>query len=99
MNLIIGRGISPPSVSLEEVNLHLMLFASYCQLREQFGFSIEHFEGVEEKIAKIAAFTYMLNASRNYTAIDSGVNQGYKLNYEIPCNRKFRMVVNDSMDG
>ena len=100
-SLSIGRGISLPSVSLGGSKLALNVVASYSQLREQFGLSINHFEGVEEKIAKIAAFTYMLNASRNYTldAIDSGVKPGVINSImKYHATEKFREVINDSMD-
>ncbi|MBP6162785.1 MAG: acyl-CoA dehydrogenase [Aliarcobacter sp.] len=100
-SLSIGRGISLPSVSLGGSKLALNVVASYCQLREQFGLSINHFEGVEEKIAKIAAFTYMLNASRNYTldAIDDGVKPGVINSImKYHATEKFRTVINDAMD-
>lgn len=100
-SLSIGRGISLPSVSLGGSKLALNVVASYCQLREQFGLSINHFEGVEEKIAKVAAFTYMLNASRNYTldAIDDGVKPGVINSImKYHATEKFREVINDSMD-
>ena len=100
-SLSIGRGISLPSVSLGGSKLALNVVASYCQLREQFGLSINHFEGVEEKIAKIAAFTYMLNASGNYTldAIDDGVKPGVINSImKYHATEKFRTVINDAMD-
>lgn len=100
-SLSIGRGISLPSVSLGGSKLALKVVASYTQLREQFGLSINNFEGIEEKVAKIAAFTYMLNASRNYTldAIDNGakpavINSVMKYH----ATEKFREIINDSMD-
>ena len=100
-SLSIGRGISLPSVSLGGSKLALNVVASYCQLREQFGLSINYFEGVEEKIAKIAAFTYMLNASRNYTldAIDEGIKPGVINSImKYHATEKFRIVVNEAMD-
>lgn len=100
-SLSIGRGISLPSVSLGGSKLALNVVASYSQLREQFGLSINHFEGIEEKIAKIAALTYMLNASRNYTldAIDDGVKPGVINSImKYHATEKFRTVINDSMD-
>lgn len=100
-SLSIGRGISLPSVSLGGSKFALNVVSSYSSLREQFGLSIDHFEGVEEKIAKIASFTYMLNAARNYTldAIDNGqrpavVNSIMKYH----ATEKFREVINDAMD-
>jgi acyl-CoA dehydrogenase len=100
-SLSIGRGISLPSVSLGGSKLALNVVASYSQLREQFGLSINYFEGVEEKIAKIAAFTYMLNASRNYTldAIDDGIKPGVINSImKYHATEKFRIVVNEAMD-
>ena len=100
-SLSIGRGISLPSVSLGGSKLALKVVSSYSQIREQFGLSIDRFEGVEEKIAKIAAFTYMLNASRNYTldAIDNGVRPGVINSVmKYHATEKFREVINDAMD-
>lgn len=100
-SLSIGRGISLPSVSLGGSKLALNVVASYTQIREQFGLSINHFEGIEEKIAKIAAYTYMLNASRNYTldAIDNGRKPGVINSImKYHATEKFREVMNDSMD-
>lgn len=100
-SLSIGRGISLPSVSLGGSKLALNVVASYSNIREQFGLSISNFEGVEEKIAKIAAFTYMLNAARNYTldAIDNGQKPGVVNSImKYHATEKFRELINDSMD-
>jgi acyl-CoA dehydrogenase len=100
-SLSIGRGISLPSVSLGGSKLALKTVASYAQLREQFGLSIGHFEGIQEKIAHIAALTYLQNAARNYTldAIDNG-NRPAVVNsiMKYHATEKFRMVINDAMD-
>ncbi len=100
-SLSIGRGISLPSVSLGGSKFALNVLSSYSNLREQFGLTISHFEGVEEKIAKVAAFTYMLNAARNYTldAIDNGHKPGVINSVmKYHATEKFREVINDSMD-
>jgi acyl-CoA dehydrogenase len=100
-SLSIGRGISLPSVALGGSKLALNVVSSYSSLREQFGLSIKHFEAVEEKVAKIAAFTYMLNASRNYTidAIDNGSRPGVVNSImKYHATEKFREIMNDSMD-
>ncbi len=100
-SLSIGRGISLPSVSLGGSKLALNVVSNYSNLREQFGLSISRFEGVEEKIAKIASYTYMLNASRNYTldAIDNGVRPGVINSVmKYHATEKFREVINDAMD-
>lgn len=100
-SLSIGRGISLPSVSLGGSKLALNVVSSYSNIREQFGLSISNFEGVEEKIAKIASFTYMLNAARNYTldAIDNGQKPGVVNSImKYHATEKFRELINDSMD-
>ena len=100
-SLSIGRGISLPSVSLGGSKLALNVVSSYTALREQFGLSLNNFEAIEEKIAKIASFTYMLEASRNYTL--DAIDNGYKpalvnsiMKYHT--TEKFREIINDSMD-
>ncbi len=100
-SLSIGRGISLPSVSLGGSKFALNVVSSYSNIREQFGLSISNFEGVEEKIAKVAAYTYMLNAARNYTldAIDNGRKPGVINSImKYHATEKFREVINDSMD-
>ncbi len=100
-SLSIGRGISLPSVSLGGSKLALKVVSTYTQLREQFGLSIDKFEGIEEKIARIAAFTYLLNASRNYTldAIDNGAKPAVINSImKYHATEKFREIINDSMD-
>ncbi|MCJ8327752.1 MAG: acyl-CoA dehydrogenase [Campylobacterales bacterium] len=100
-SLSIGRGISLPSVSLGGSKLALNVVSSYTQLREQFGLSLNHFEAIEEKIAKIASYTYMLNAARNYTldAIDNGEKPGVVNSImKYHATEKFREIINDSMD-
>jgi acyl-CoA dehydrogenase len=100
-SLSIGRGISLPSVSLGGSKLALKTVVSYTQLREQFGLSLASFEGIEEKIAHIAALTYLQNAARNYTldAIDNG-NKPAVVNsiMKYHATENFRTLINDSMD-
>jgi len=100
-SLSIGRGISLPSVSLGGSKLALSVITYYTSLREQFGLSLSRFEAVEEKIAKIAAYTYMLNAARNYTldAIDNGQKPGVVNSImKYHATEKFREIINDAMD-
>ena len=100
-SLAVGRGISLPSTSTGGVKLGARVSGAYAQVREQFGISISKFEGVETELAKIAGFTYMMDASRKFTigAIDEGkkpavINAVMKYH----STEKFREVVNYSMD-
>lgn len=100
-SLAVGRGISLPSTSTGGVKLGARVAGAYAQVREQFGVSIAKFEGIEIELAKIAGFTYMLDASRKFTigAIDEGkkpavINAVMKYH----STEKFREVINYSMD-
>ncbi len=100
-SLAVGRGISLPSTSTGGVKLGARVAGAYAQVREQFGISIAKFEGIEIELAKIAGFTYMLDASRKFTigAIDAGkkpavINAVMKYH----STEKFREVINHAMD-
>ena len=100
-SLAVGRGISLPSTSTGGVKLGARVSGAYAEVREQFGISIAKFEGIETELAKIAAYTYMMDASRKFTigAIDAGkkpavINAVMKYH----STEKFREVVNHSMD-
>jgi len=100
-SLAVGRGISLPSTSTGGAKLGARVSGAYAQVREQFGISIAKFEGIETELAKIAGFTYMLDASRKFTigAIDEGkkpavINAVMKYH----STEKFRDIINYSMD-
>ncbi len=66
--LSIGRSISLPALSTACGKLAYRLTGGYARLRKQFNTSIAHFEGIEEALANIAGFTYLLEANRILTA-------------------------------
>ena len=67
--LSIGRSISLPALSTAAVSVSFLSTGAYSVLRKQFGVTIGNFEGVEEKLAKIAGYSYMLNACRELTVL------------------------------
>ena len=100
-SLAVGRGISLPSTSTGGAKLGARVAGAYAEVREQFGISIGKFEGIETELAKIAAFTYMMDASRKFTigAIDEGkkpavINAVMKYH----STEKFREIINNAMD-
>jgi len=100
-SLAVGRGISLPSTSTGGVKLGARVAGAYAEVREQFGISIGKFEGIEIELAKIAGFTYMMDASRKFTigAIDQGkkpavINAVMKYH----STETFREVINNAMD-
>ncbi len=61
--LSVGRCITLPSSSNGIAKQMLMGTASYAAVREQFGLPIAKFEGVQKPLARIAGFSYIINAS------------------------------------
>lgn len=73
--LSIGRGISLPALATSSCKLSYCMTGAYAHIRKQFKVPIGNFEGVAEAMARIAGFTYMLEASRVFTttAIDQHI--------------------------
>jgi acyl-CoA dehydrogenase len=69
-----GRSISLPALSAGAVKLAARTTGAYARIREQFGLPIGRFEGVQDRLARIAGFAYQLEAARQVTtlAIDGG---------------------------
>ena len=69
-----GRGITFPATAVGISQLVSRATGAYSIIRQQFGLSIGKFEGVQEPLARIAGYTYMLDALRLYTmgAVESG---------------------------
>jgi acyl-CoA dehydrogenase len=99
--LAAGRGISLPSQSAGGSKLIARVTSAHGVIRQQFGVAIGTFEGVEEPLARISAYTYGLEALRIFTvgAIDKGLKPpvitAMAKYYATELGRK---VVNDGMD-
>ena len=96
-----GRGISLPALSVGASKLCSRAVGAYARVRQQFKMPIGRFEGVEEALARIAGYTYMLDAARTLTL--SGLDAGEKpsvisaiVKYHL--TEGMRQVVNDAMD-
>ncbi len=100
-SLAAGRGISLPSMSCGASQLAVRTVGAYATVREQFGMSIGRFEGVEERIARIGGFNYLMDAARTLTAgsIDAG-EQPSVISAIVKCyaTEGMRTVINDAMD-
>ena len=100
-SLAAGRGISLPAQSSGGTKLGTRVISAYASIRKQFGLPIGKFEGIEEPIARIAGFNYLLDAMRKYTlgAIDQGIKPAV-----VTAMAKYnateigRKVINDAMD-
>jgi acyl-CoA dehydrogenase len=100
-SLAAGRGVSLPAQSVGGAKLITRVISAYASIRKQFGLSVGKFEGIEEPLARIAGFNYILEAMRRYTlgAIDKGIKPAV-----VTAMAKYnateigRKVVNDGMD-
>ncbi|MBX7148790.1 acyl-CoA dehydrogenase [bacterium] len=73
--LAAGRGISLPAQSTGTSKLVTRAVGNYGVIRKQFGVSIGKFEGIEDPMAQIGGFNYILEAMRKFTlgALDKGI--------------------------
>jgi alkylation response protein AidB-like acyl-CoA dehydrogenase len=71
-----GRGISLPALSISSGKIAYRMTGAYAKIRKQFKVSIGEFEGVEESMARIAGYTYLMEATRLLTTY--GIDQGKK---------------------
>ena len=72
--LAAGRGISLPASALGGMKLVFLVTSAHAAVRRQFGLPIGRFEGIQEPLARIGGWTYLMDATRIYTlgAIDQG---------------------------
>ena len=99
--LAAGRGISLPATSTGGAALVARVASAYATLRKQFGLAVGKFEGIEEPLARIAGFTYVMEAARRYTC--GGLDDGAKPPVVTAITKYnftelFRKVINDGMD-
>jgi acyl-CoA dehydrogenase len=100
--LAAGRGISLPAQSTGGAKLSTFATTAHAAVRRQFGLPIGKFEGVEEPIARIVGFNYLLEALRRFTvgALDKGIKPPV-----ITAITKYnateigRKIINDAMDA
>ena len=96
-----GRGISLPALSTGAGKLAVRGIGAYARVRTQFKLPIGRFEGVEEALARIGAYTYIMDAARTLTA--TALDRGEKpsvisaiVKYHL--TERMRKVINDAMD-
>jgi acyl-CoA dehydrogenase len=96
-----GRSISLPALSVGYGKLISRSVGAYARVRRQFRLPIGRFEGVEEALARIGGYNYMMDAARVLTcgALDLGEKPSVIsaiVKYHL--TEAGRQVVNDSMD-
>lgn len=71
-----GRSVSLPGQSAGGAKFAARLVGAYAGVRKQFGTNIGRFEGIEEPLARIGGFAYMMEAARIFTC--GAVDEGHK---------------------
>src|SRR3546814_3455663 len=99
--LAAGRGISLPSLSAAACTFAAHTSGAYARVRTQFGIPIGKFEGVQEKLGRLAGNAYLVEAARRYTC--AGLELGYKhavisAIMKLHATERMRQSVNDAMD-
>src|SRR6266852_4660870 len=74
---------------------------AYARIREQFHVPIGRFEAIQERLARMAATAYLVDAARRLTC--AGIDQGHKpavvtAIMKEQATERLRMVANDAMD-
>ena len=96
-----GRSVSLPALSTGSAKLSARAVGAYSRIRRQFNMPIGRFEGVEEALARIGGYTYLIDSARVMTAV--GVDEGEKPSVVSAIVKYYltelsRKVLNDAMD-
>ncbi|GIV58391.1 MAG: acyl-CoA dehydrogenase [Rhodothermaceae bacterium] len=100
-SLAAGRGISLPATSAGGAKHVFRVASAHAAVRRQFGLPIGKFEGIEEPLARIGGWNYLMEAARTYTcgALDKGSKPAV-----VTAIMKYnttelgRKIINDGMD-
>lgn len=100
-SLAVGRGISLPAQASGNAKIAARAIGAYAAVRKQFGLPIGKFEGIEEPMARIGGYNYLMEAARRFTC--GGIDKGAKpavvtaiAKYQF--TELGRKIVNDAMD-
>jgi len=100
-SLAAGRSISLPALSVGAAQLATRVVGAYATVREQFDTPIGRFEGIEEPLARIGGWTYLMSATRTLTAsaVDAGERPAV-ISAIAKCylTEGMRAVMSDAMD-
>jgi acyl-CoA dehydrogenase len=99
--LAAGRGISLPSLSAAGAAFAAHTTGAYARIREQFHLPIGRFEAVQERLGRMAATVYLIDAARRLTcaALDNGHQPAVVTAImKSQATERMRVVANDAMD-
>ncbi|OSM00263.1 putative acyl-CoA dehydrogenase [Magnetofaba australis IT-1] len=96
-----GRGISLPALSTGAAKYAARISGAYGRVRQQFGLPIGRFEGVGERLGRLALEAYRMESARRVTlqALDSGLRPAVISGIvKQQLTEGMRRSVNDAMD-
>lgn len=99
--LAAGRGISLPSLSAAGAAMAARTTGAYARVRTQFKIPVGEFEGVQERLARIGANAYLLDAARRFTCAGLALGHHPSVVSAIMKNsatERMRIAANDAMD-
>jgi acyl-CoA dehydrogenase len=99
--LTVGRCISLPANATGGAMVATWTTGAYARIRRQFGLPVGKFEGVEQVIARIVGYTYIMDAARSVTtgAIDAGEQPAVpSAILKLHMTEMSRVVAADAMD-
>ena len=99
--LSVGRGITLPSNAVGTGKAAVYASGAYARIRHQFGLPVGKFHGVGEVLARMAGYTYIMNAAADVTisAIDAGERPAVPAAILKYHNTEMaRTIANDAMD-
>jgi acyl-CoA dehydrogenase len=96
-----GRGISLPSLSAAGAVFAAHATGEYARVREQFHIPIGKFEAIQERLGRMAATAYLLDAARRLTC--AAIDHGHKpavvtAVMKSQATDRMRVSINDAMD-
>ncbi len=99
--LAAGRGISLPSMGCAAIALSAHTTGAYSRIRQQFNLPIGKFGGVQDRMGRLAADSYTMDAARRLTC--AGLDEGRALSVVsaiMKAHATFRMrhAIDDAMD-
>src|SRR5205823_1429266 len=99
--LAAGRGISLPSTSAAGAAFAAHVTGAYARIREQFHVPIGRFQAIQERLGRMAATAYLLDATRRFTC--AGIDAGHKpavvtAIMKEQATERLRVVANDALD-
>src|SRR5262249_13132516 len=99
--LAAGRGISLPSLSAAASAFVAHTSGAYARIREQFHVPIGRFEAIQERLGRMAATAYLLDAARRLTC--AAIHHRHQpavvtAIMKAQATEHMRIVANDAMD-